>query len=111
MTPKTITKMDLPVVIDEARQVYETEPVAAALMLYEGILALERSEVTSETGEAWHDLTPTHGQNVLRTVFWTLKVMGEDASAGMAPTPAEWDMNISVAQSIVRMMERGHDAT
>ena len=52
MTPRTTTKMDLPFVIDEARQVYETEPVAAALMLYEGILALERSELPPETSAA-----------------------------------------------------------
>ena len=31
--------------------------------------------------------------------------MGEDAQAGIAPTPSEWDLNISVAETIVRMME------
>ena len=35
--------------------------------------------------------------------------MGEDAQAGIAPTPSEWDLNISVAESIVQMMEGTND--
>ena len=107
---KTIT-MDLPAVIEEARQVYETEPVAAALMLYEGVIGLDGPEVKSEAHEDWGMSVPTHGENVLRTAFWTLKIMGEDARAGLAPTPTEWDMNISVAQGIVRMMGKPNDPT
>ena len=37
--------------------------------------------------------------------------MGEDAQAGIAPTPSEWDLNISVAESIARMMAAANDPT
>ena len=111
MESKTTIERDLPAVIDEARQVYKTEPVAAALILYEGIVSLERPAPTSETCAGWRQVAPSHGENVLRTAFWTLKIMGEDARAGVAPTPTEWDMNISVAEGIARMMEEPNDPT
>ena len=47
----------------------------------------------------------SHGENVLRAALWTIDIMGEDAQAGIAPTPSEWYLNISVAETIVRMME------
>ena len=37
--------------------------------------------------------------------------MGEDAQAGIAPTPSEWDLNISVAESVMRMIEAANDPT
>lgn len=90
---------------------YRTEPVAAALMLYEGI-----SGIKSPTGKPIKDQgqrleTPTHRENVLQTALWSLELMGEDAQAGIAPTPSEWDLNISVAESIARMMEAANDPT
>ena len=35
--------------------------------------------------------------------------MGEDAQAGIAPTPSEWDLNISVAESIAQMLEAANN--
>ena len=37
MRSDAATKADIPALIQESRQLYRTEPVAAALMLYEGI--------------------------------------------------------------------------
>ena len=103
------TKPPFQGVIAEAREMYETEPVAAALMLHHGILEIE-DPIASFTGQAaGQEAPPSRGESLLRTAFWTLKVMGEDARAGIAPTATEWEMNISVAESIVRMMEEAND--
>ena len=42
MQPYETATNNMPTLIREARQVYKTEPVAAALMLYEGISGLKR---------------------------------------------------------------------
>lgn len=109
MQRKKLIEAKLPELINEAQQVYETDPVAAALMLSDGFVSFEKPEATPANPASWHRSIPSHGENVLRTAFWTLKVMGEDAQAGIAPTPTEWDMNISVAWSIMRMMEKAND--
>ena len=100
---------DLPILIQEARQVYETEPVSAALMLHKGIRRLKRQTAAPLDDQGLHRQTASHGENVLRAALWTLDVMGEDAQASIAPTPGEWELNISVAETIVRMMETTSD--
>ena len=95
----------MPALIREARQMYETEPVAAALMLHERIRRLKRPAPAPLKDQGWHQPTTSHGERVLRTALWTIDIMGEDAQAGIAPTQDEWDLNISVAETIVRMME------
>ncbi len=111
MQQKKSVKGDLPKLISEAQQMYETEPVAAALMLHDGIIRFENPTVNTTSQDHWYEPTLTHGDEVLRTAFWTMKVMGEDAKAGIAPPTDEWDMNISIAESIARMLERKDDPT
>ena len=101
----------MPALIRDARQVYEKEPVEAALILYKGIRRLKRPTATPFNDQGWHQQTTSHGDSVLRAAIWSLEVMGEDAQAGIAPTPSEWDLNISVAESIVQMMKATNDPT
>lgn len=105
------TKADIPALIQESRRVYQTEPLEAALMLDKGFRGLQRPTGKSTKDQAWHHETSTHGENVLRAALWSLEVMGEDAQAGIAPTPSEWDLNISVAESVMRMIEAANDPT
>ena len=103
------TKAPFQGVIAEAREMYETEPVTAALMLHDGMLQIEEPIASFTSQAAAQEAPPSHGETLLKTAFWTLRVMGEDARAGIAPTATEWEMNISVAESIVRMMEEAND--
>lgn len=109
MQRKKLIEAKLPELINEAQEVYETDPVATALMLSDGFVGFEKPEATPANPESWHQSIPSHGENLLQTASWILKVKGEDAQAGIAPTPTEWDMNISVARSIMRMMEKAND--
>ena len=111
MQAENTTKKISPRLIGEAQQVYESQPVAAALMLYDGISRHDKLPTYPAGQEVWHQPTASHGENLLRTAIWTIKVMGEDARVGIAPTPTEWDMNISVAESIIRMLEGTNDPT
>ena len=96
--------------IQAARQLYETEPVQAALLLYQGVHHTQQTVAPSDSrGSRQH--IPNHGENVLRTALWTLEVMAEDAQAGIPPTPCEWELNVSVAESIIQMMEAQSGAT
>ena len=105
------TKMDIPALIEESRQVYQTEPVQAALMLHQGISAMRGSADKLTKDQSKHPETLSHSKSVLRSAFWSLEIMAEDARAGIAPTPTEWDLNISVAESIARMTEETNDST
>lgn len=110
MQTKKSPKGKLPKLISEAQQMYQTEPVTAALMLHESIRSFEGVAI-SANHESSHELGPTHQENMLKTAFWSMRIMGEDANAGIAPPPDEWEMNISVAESIARMLEGADDAT
>ena len=105
------TGPDIPALIRQSRRMYETEPVEAALILSKGICAINRPPANHTKNQGWHFQSPTHGENVLQAAFWSLEIMGEDALAGITPTPSEWDLNISVAESIVRMMAAPNDPT
>ena len=111
MQPYETATNNMPTLIREARQVYKTEPVSAALMLHEGIRGLKRPSAPRTGVQGSHQQELPHGESVLHAVLWTLDVMDEDARAGIAPTPSEWDLNISVAESIVRMLETANDPT
>ena len=104
------THPDLPALIQAARQLYETEPVQAALLLYQGLHDAQQPVALADP-RASRQCTPNHGENVLRTALWTLEVMAEEAQAGIVPTRCEWELNVSVAQSIIRMMEAQSDET
>ena len=103
------TRAHISALIQESRQVYRTEPVAAALMLYKGISGIKSSTGEPIKAQGQRLETLTHRESVLQTALWSLELMGEDAQAGIAPTPSEWDLNISIAESIARMMEAVND--
>ena len=113
MVPDNATLTDMPALIQESRQVYETEPVAAAIMLHKGFRALKRTPTpTFNDLSKYTDLQSTsYDESILQTALWCLDIMGEEARLGIAPTPSEWDLNISVAESIMKMMETSHDPT
>ena len=111
MQPHETATNNMPAPIREARQVYKTEPMAAALMLHDGISGLKRTSAPRIDVQGSHQEELPHGESVLRAALWTLDIMGEDARAGIALTPSEWDLNISVAESVVRMLETANDPT
>ena len=111
MRSDAATKADIPALIQESRQLYRTEPLAAALMLYEGIRGMKSLTGEPIKAQSRRFETLTHRENVIQTALWSLELMGEDAQAGIAPTPSEWDLNISVAESIARMMAAANDPT
>ncbi len=111
MRSNQATRIDIPALIEESRQVYQTEPVQAALMLHRGINAMRGQTDKLTKGQTKSLEMPSYKENVLKAAFWSLDIMAEDAQAGIAPTPSEWDLNISVAESIVRMTEATNDPT
>ena len=101
-------RANMPALIQDTLQVYHTDPIAAALMLHKGIRGLTTT-TTPSFNEGPDQQPASHDESVLQSALWSLDVMGEDARLGIAPTPCEWDLHISVAQSIINMLAAYND--
>ncbi len=103
--------------IEQARELYHTDPVAAAIMLTDGVnnLLESRGLALSEYGEAMNGRNrhpgvpyPTVPEQRLESACRNLARTARDAAAGIAPEPDEWEMDVGIARSAIRLMAQVH---
>ena len=103
--------------IKQARELYHTDPLAAAIMLTDGIsnlleshgLPLSRS-IQRPDGDIQHPGIPllTIPHQEFDAACRSLARTASDAAAGIAPEPDEWEMDVGIARSAIRLMAQVH---
>lgn len=103
--------------IEEAQELYQTDPPSAAIVLTEGVNDLLKSRGLTLAGcgeRANGDIRhpglarPTAKEQGLRNACWSLARTARDAAAGIAPDPDEWAMDVGIARSAIRLMAEVH---
>lgn len=103
--------------IQRAQELYQTDPLAAAIILTDGInnllephgLTLSLS-VETPNGHIRHPGVPYPSvpEQRLKSACHNLARTARDAAAGMAPEPDEWEMDVDIARSAIRLMAQVH---
>ena len=103
--------------IERAQELYQTDPLAAAIVLTDGVnnLLESRGLALSEYGEAMNGRIrhpglpcPTVPEQRLESACRNLARTAQDAAAGIAPEPDEWEMDVGIARSAIRLMAEVH---
>ena len=99
----------VPAFIEEANQLYSTDPAGAVAMLYEGTRKLR--EKMPETGEVKKKAREQRSERerqlmLLESAHQLMDWLLEDAQEGIFPEPWVWDVDLGVAQDIVRMTRK-----
>ena len=100
---------NLPPFIKRANELYASEPIGAALVLFDGVCLLDTHRVAAESEHSPHASPKTHRQSLIDVAYRNLTIMAEDAQTGIAPTRGEWDLIVSMAESIVQMITERDD--
>jgi hypothetical protein len=94
----------MPAFIEEANKLYQTDPAGAVALLYEGTQELKR-KMPAERPKG-----PTGFKNererqlfLLESGHQSMDWLFEDAQEGIFPEPWVWEVDIGVAQDIVRI--------
>ena len=103
-----MTSEQMPPFIEEANRLYATDPAGAVALLYDGTRKLR--EKMPETGEfknkAREDRSERERQlMLLETGYRLMLYLREDAEEGIFPDSLEWELDIGVAQDIVRITQ------
>ena len=102
--------------IERAQELCQTDPLAAAIMLTDGINDVLDSRGLTLTlsaegpnGDIQHPVIPllTIPQQELDAACRNLALTARDA-AGIAPEPDEWEMDVGIARSAIRLMAEVH---
>lgn len=105
------------VFIEQAQDLYQTDPLRAAIVLTDGVndLLKSRGLALSEYGEATNGHIrhpgvpyPTVAEQGLESACRNLARTARDAAAGIAPEPDEWAMDVGIARSTIRLMAEVH---
>ena len=103
--------------IERAQELYQTDPVTAAIVLTDGVndLLKARGLTLAECGEQSNEdirrpglPRPTVKEQGLGRACWSLARTARDAAAGIAPDPEEWAMDVGIARSAIRLMKEIH---
>ena len=87
--------------IEEANQLYLTDPAGAVALLYEGAKELKRKP--SSKGVTESKTEKSRDARILEAGFQLMEWLKEDALEGILPDSLEWELDIGVAQHIVRI--------
>ena len=103
--------------IERAQELYQTDPVAAAIVLTDGVndvleyhgltLSLSAEGPNSDIQDPGIPLL-TIPQQELDAACRSLARTAQDAAAGIAPEPDEWEMDVGIARSAIRLMAEVH---
>ena len=99
-----MTTESMPAFIEEANKLYVTDPAGAVARLYEGTREL-RGSVTL-TGEPSSKNEKNRQLRLLQSAHGLMEYLREDAEEGIFPEPLEWELDIGVAQDIVRITRK-----
>ena len=103
--------------IEWAQELYQTDPLSAAIVLTDGVNDLLKARGLAlsgygdgSNGHVWHPGVPrpTAKEQGLRNACWSLARTARDAAAGIAPDPDEWAMDVGIARSAIRLMGEVH---
>ena len=107
-----MTTEQMPPFIEEANRLYGTDPAGAVALLYEGTRKLR--EGMPETGEFRKKAREERSERerqlmLLETGHRLMLYLWEDADEGIFPDSLEWELDIGVAQDIVRITRKYGD--
>ena len=101
-----MTTEHMPAFIEEANLLYATDPAGAVALLYEGTRKLkERMPETVEFKKKAREQRSERERQLmlLESAHQLMDWLVEDAQEGLFPEPPVWEIDLGVAQDIVRM--------
>jgi len=103
--------------IKRAQELYQTDPLAAAIMLADGIRNLLESHGLTPTPliqppnyHFMHHVAPLpdHAQKRLDVARRSLARIAQEAADGVTPEPDEWEMEVENARSAIQLAAEVH---
>ena len=99
-----MTTESMPAFIEEANELYKTDPAGAVKMLYEGTRKLrEKIPERGTRGPKGFKNERDRQLFLLETGHQSMDWLFEDAQEGIFPEHWVWEVDIGVAQDIVRI--------
>lgn len=99
-----MTTESMPSFIEEANELYRTDPAGAVALLYAGILELKRKMPTERPkGPKGFKNERERQLFILESAHQSMDWLVEDAQEGIFPDPSVWELDLGVAQDIVRI--------
>ena len=94
----------MPSFIEEANELYMTDPAGAVALLYAGVLELKR-KMPAERPKGPNGFENERDRQLylLESGHRLMDWLVEDAQVGILPDPLEWELDMGVAQDIVRI--------
>ena len=103
--------------IGRAQELYQIDPLAAAIMLTDGVSNILESHglmlpptIPASNGHFLHPESPfpTVPQQRLDAACRNLARTAQEAAAGIAPEPDEWEMDVAITRSALRLVAEVH---
>ena len=99
-----MTTEQMPAFIEEANRLFATDPAGAVALLYEGTRKLrERMPYVRPRGTKGFKNERERQIFLLETAHRLMGELLEDADEGILPDSLEWELDLGVAQDIVRI--------
>ncbi len=99
-----MTTEQMPPFIEEANRLYAKDPAGAVALLYAGTLELKRKMPTERPKGPKEFKNERERQLfLLETGHRLMRELLEDADEGILPDSLEWELDLGVAQDIVRI--------
>ncbi len=101
-----MTIESMPAFIEEANELYKTDPAGAVALLYEGTRKLrEKMPDAKESIKKAREQRSEKDRKLmlLESAHGLMEYLHEDAEGGFFPDSLEWAVDVGVAQDIVRM--------
>ena len=99
-----MTTESMPAFIEEANELYKTDPAGAVALLYKGTREL-KGKMPAEMPKGHKDFKDERDRqlSILESAHQSMAWLVEDAQEGIFPEPLVWAVDIGVAQDIVRI--------
>ena len=91
----------MPAFIEEANELYKTDPAGAVALLYKGTRELKGKRYKEVPAGLPKD--NDRDELILDAGFRLMEWMKEDALEGILPIPLLWELKVGVARDIVRI--------
>ena len=99
-----MTTEPMPAFIEEANRLYLTDPASAVALLYKGTREL-KPKMPDKRPKGPKDFKSERDRQMflLESAHELMDWLIEDAEEGILPDPLTWELDMGVAQDIVRM--------
>ena len=102
-----MTTESMPAFIEEANELYKTDPAGAVALLYEGTRELKGKRHRNVAAGPPTD--KDRDKLILDAGFRLMEWMKEDAQEGILPIPLHWELKVGVARDIVRITTKNEN--